>query len=198
MCRLCNHRIENITHVISGCEKMAARYYLPERHDVVGRTLFNAIRKNNSPDLQKLPRSYSDVQIIAESNFEYWWNVSVKTSRKVSHNKPDIIIWDKNEKKCSIVEISCPADVNVSSKITEKENIYGPLTTNLQLLYPEYRFLFLPIIVGALGTIPKCLVSNIEKLGVTTHQAKLLARKLQIVSISGTVKICKTFMRFSC
>ena len=56
---------------------------------------------------------------------------------------------------------------------------------------------FVPIIVGALGTIPRCLLDNIDRLGFETSESKKLIRKLQMVSVAGTVKICKTFLRFS-
>ena len=67
----------------------------------------------------------------------------------------------------------------------------------MQLMYKDYKFTFIPIIVGALGTIPKCLNENIQTLGLTKTESKTLIKRLQILSIPGTVKICKTFMNFS-
>ena len=32
-------------------------------------------------------------------------------------------------------------------------------------MYPDYSFTFIPVIIGALGTIPKDLAANINKLG---------------------------------
>ena len=42
-CRLCNYCVEDITHVISSCSKMSSRYYLPLRHDVIAKTVYNEI-----------------------------------------------------------------------------------------------------------------------------------------------------------
>ena len=66
---------------------------------------------------------------------EYWWNISIKTAAKIPHNKPDLILWDRDEKICQIIEFSCPADVNVSSKIEEKVATSGPLIRNLLKCY---------------------------------------------------------------
>ena len=85
----------------------------------------------------------------------------IKTAIKCKHNRPDIVIWDTVNKQCFVIEISCPADVNVTSKVENKEQIYAELIRNLQLIYREYKFTFLPIIVGALGYIPKCLDDNL-------------------------------------
>ena len=65
---------------------------------------------------------------------EYWCNISIKTATKVPHNKPDIVIWDKLNKECSILEFSCPVDVNISNKVNEKNNRYGMLIRNMQIL----------------------------------------------------------------
>ena len=101
----------------------------------------------------------------------YWWNLPIKTITKVPHNKPDIIIWDKLKKVCTIIEVSCPSDVNISSKIQEKLNNYAALLRNMQILYRNYRFEFLPIIVGALGYMPKCLFKYMEDLGFQKNEA---------------------------
>ena len=44
---------------------------------------------------------------------------------KVPHNKANIVIWDDLNKECSIFEFSCPADINISNKVNQKNNVYG-------------------------------------------------------------------------
>ena len=94
---------------------------------------------------------------------EFWWSVSITMSVKVKHNKPDLLIWWHDTKICKIVEFSCPADKNVTKKIQEKEDNYGLLIHMLQVTYTEYKFSFIPVIVGAMGTILIDLKSNIKK-----------------------------------
>ena len=74
-----------------------------------------------------------------------------------------MIIWNNPEKPCTVVEFSCPNDVNVSKKAKEKEDNYGPLLRALQLMSDDYKFTFIPIIVGA--SCPKELNGYIRKLG---------------------------------
>lgn len=46
--RLCKANVECVTHIISSCPFMSARYYLPMRHGMVTKTLFKeAIRENH-------------------------------------------------------------------------------------------------------------------------------------------------------
>ena len=84
--------------------------------------------------VQFLKWSTTDKQksISFRGNKEYWWNVPLKTASKSKHNRPDILILDKELKVCSVIEISCPADVNISSEVTEKENIYSNTPKSLR------------------------------------------------------------------
>ena len=188
-CRLCKHKTEDIHHIIGSCEKMSSRYYLPLRHDVVAKTIWNSIRG-------KTIATKKEEFIEKEGDLEYWWNVRIKTGTRVKHNRPDIVIWDHENKSCIIVEVSCPLDLNVMHKIKEKEDIYGPLVRNLQMQYSGYRFRFVPIIVGATGYVPKELTTSVEELGLSRKEAERTVHRMQMNSISGTVKICKTFMKF--
>ena len=66
----------------------------------------------------------------------------------------------------------------------------------MQMMYENYRFMFIPIIVGVLGHVPECLFTNIQNLGFTKNETKKLAKKLQVLSVTRIVKICKKFMSF--
>lgn len=191
-CRLCKVAVEDITHVTSCCPLMSSRYYLPLRHDVVAKEIYrNHIKKHTGTDIDvnKLP----DQSIEKIGDFEYWWNVPIQTATKIPFNKPDIVIWDKKSKVCSIVEISCPADVNVSRRTKEKIDKYGPLIRNMQMLYGEYKFSMVPIIIGCLGYVSKDLSNYLIEIGLE----KNLIRKLESLTVSGTVKIVKSFLGFN-
>ena len=102
---------------------------------------------------------------LSNGKKKFWWNVKVKTTTIVKNNRPDLIIWHLNSRECQVVEFSCPRDINVTRKIQEKENTYGSLLRNLQILYPEYSYQFIPIIIGALDSMPCNLKYNLKCLG---------------------------------
>ena len=43
-----------------------------------------------------------------------------KTAMKIAHNKPDLIIWNRESKICSVIEFSSPLDININKKVNEK------------------------------------------------------------------------------
>ena len=106
-----------------------------------------------------------------------------------SPDKSDVVIWNHNEKLCTIIKFSCPADIDISRKIDGKMNTYGLLLRNLQILYQEYKFEMIPIVVGALGYVPKCLTQYLSQLGFNTIKIRKVIRKMQNISVSGTVKM---------
>ena len=185
--------VEDIGHILAGCPQMSSRFYLPLRHDEVAKTfLYSHIKKYN-PNKKITLRNESEYT-CTEKPREYWWNASIKTATKVPHNKLDLVIWNYKTKVYTIVEFSCPLDINTTKKVSEKLEVYAPL---LQILHSRYKFEIAPIVVGAMGYVPKCLVTYLKMAGFEGKDIKLLIRRMQVKSISGSVKICKTFLNFN-
>ena len=44
----------------------------------------------------------------------------VKTDKRVTSNRPDIVIMDKKEKSLKLIDVSIPNDMNIVSKRIEK------------------------------------------------------------------------------
>ena len=198
-CRLCrsnvediNHIVEDVNHIILLCNQISARYYLPLRHDVIASNLLKMIIKKNYQE-RHVKLLNENEYVIKIDNHEYWWNMSIKTTTKIHHNKPDLLVRDTDQKICQIIEFSCPCDVNLIGKTSNKINTYGPLIRNLQISYPQYRFEMIPVIIGSLGYIAKSLMTYVEQLGFEEKDAIYVIRKLQSLATVGTVKICKTF-----
>ena len=63
--------------------------------------------------------------------------------------------------------------------------------------YPEYKFQTAFIVIGAKGCVPKCLINYLKMIGFNENELKKITSKLQIKSISRTVKICKMFLNFN-
>jgi hypothetical protein len=196
-CRLCKSKVEDISHIMAGCEKMAPTYYTPLRHDVVAKCIWNSIHREHcgGKDFHQLDTKNGEF-INTYGNMEFWWNIPVKTCTRVKNNRPDMVMWDHTKKTCTVIEIACPLDVNVLGKEKEKELIYAPLLRNMQLLHPNYSFSFIPIIVGATGYVSHNLKEQLLRLGLQKKSVPRLISKMQEQSVSGTVKIVKTFLQF--
>ena len=81
-CRLCHTAIEDVTHVICNCPEMSARYYLPLRHDRMGKILSNSHIQKHFPETK--PNTFKKLNIYVElvKHMEYCWNIMIKTANK--------------------------------------------------------------------------------------------------------------------
>ena len=55
------------------------------------------------------------------------WDFSIQTETKISHNKPDLILLEKKEKICYIVDFACPFDRRIEKKERDKTKNYSDL-----------------------------------------------------------------------
>ena len=85
---------------------------------------------------------------------------------------------EQKKKTCSVNEISCPADVNVIRETNEKLQKYAPLLRNLRMMYNDYKFKMIPIIIGAFGFVPNDLKTSLGNVNVDKKETKSLIRKL--------------------
>ena len=59
--------------------------------------------------------------VYEEGDVTVLWNQAVHTDREVTANRPDIIIKNKKEKTCTLIDVAIPADINVVQKEARKE-----------------------------------------------------------------------------
>ena len=153
-CRLCRGAEENIFHVICFCLKLSSSFYLPIRHDQIAKSIYYELKQQIQPtDSQQHPTGQTPPEITKIKEHKIWWNKLVKTTVKIKHTRPDIFRNNK-EKTCTIIEICVPLDTNATNRNVDKEDIYYQLVNQLRMLHPEYRYSIVPIVIGALVTIP--------------------------------------------
>jgi hypothetical protein len=70
--------------------------------------------------------------VYEEEDVTVLWNQAVHTDRDVTANRPDIIIKNKKEKKCTLTDLAIPADRNVVQREAEKKLKYNSLCIEIQ------------------------------------------------------------------
>ena len=162
-CGLCRIQVQDVFHIISSCSRMST--LLPSFKTWYDSEICIWTTPYEISTWWKVEYP-ADEFIHSKGNIEYWWNLSIKTAIKTKNNKPNLIIWNNEVKTCQVVEFSCPADINVFKKVSEKETMYGPLIHCMQLLYPDNKFEFIPIIVRALGSITTSLLQVVLQINI--------------------------------
>ena len=84
------------------------------------------------------------------------WDMPLHTDREIKANRPDIVVKDKKERKCMLINIAVPSERNTSAKFTEKLSKYKDLEIETNRMW-DMKTETIPVVVGALGLIKKGL-----------------------------------------
>jgi len=70
--------------------------------------------------------------VYEEGDVSVLWNQAVHTEREHTSNRSDIIIKNKKEKTCTLIDVANPADRNTVQKEVEKKLKYKSLCIEIQ------------------------------------------------------------------
>ena len=82
-------------------------------------------------------------------NVEIIYDSILAIDRPYVFNRPDIVVRDKAKKKCYIIDVSCPNDINVSQKEQEKITKYSGLRLELGRMW-DCDCVVIPIVIHRL------------------------------------------------
>ena len=187
-CRFCHSKTEDIFHLLCSCDYLSASMYLPMRHNEVALVVYNGLIKNHFKDYPYV----HPPPVWKNGHIELWWDLYVTTTPRVKHNKPDIVVWDRKSKTCSIVDVCVPLDCNVHDQEKKKIDTYSPLIVGLLRLYPEYKFEVIPLVIGATGLITDTLVKFLKMLIDNENNVMKLITKMQVKALIGSMRVLKS------
>jgi hypothetical protein len=76
-------------------------------------------------------------------------------------SRPDIIIKNKKDKTCLLIDVAMPSDKNAIRKEAEKKLKYKNLSIEIQRMWNIKSFV-IPVIIGATGIVSKSLQKYLE------------------------------------
>ena len=85
----------------------------------------------------------------------------------IEARRPDLVLVDKSKKSCHIIDVAIPEDTGAKEKEAEKVEKYQNLARELRRMW-EVKTKVVPIVLGALGTVPLRLKGNLKGIGVDT------------------------------
>ena len=188
-CRVCGETVESVGHLASACGKLAQREY-KRRHDRMGlRVYWELCRRYGLKCVDKWYEEVPDpIRRSEDGNIEVWWDNAVETTKRMDHNRPDVIIIDKVKKEWILVDFSVPWDKNIVLKEDEKINNYSPLAHEIRKLH-KVKTKIVPIVVGSLGVVSKNLTGYIKQLDIPD-----VLGCLQTSAILGTTIILRKIL----
>ena len=189
ICRLCKTKDETVDHIVSGCSKIAHTDYLHRHNRVASMIHWNLCHKYKIPTAKNWWQ-HKPEKVVENDNAKILWDFKIQTDKHLTHNTPDITVVEN--KQVWLIDVAIPGDSRLEQKENEKVTNYHDLRVELQSLWKK-KATVVPIVVGALGAIPKDLNSNLEKIGVK----KIAAEQLQKEALLGTAQILRKYLQNS-
>ncbi|XP_047480573.1 uncharacterized protein LOC125033233 [Penaeus chinensis] len=98
--------------------------------------------------------------------------MQVYTDRTIKANKPDIIIKNKKEKSCMLIDMAVLPDRNTPVKVAEKLSRYKDLETEMTRKW-GMKTQTVPAVIEALGVIKEGIDKQISKISANINVAEL-------------------------
>jgi len=187
-CRLCKQHEDTIDHLTLGCPILAKNEYLM-RHDKVCTHLHYSICKALETETTDKWYTHMAKPVYEDGDVTVLWKQAVHTDREVTANRLDIIIKNKKEKTCTLIDVVIPANRNVVQKEAEKKLNYKSLCIEIQRMW-NLKCTIIPVIIGAIGIVMRSLRKKLEAVA-----GKHSIDSLQKTAILGTSHIIRKVLQ---
>jgi hypothetical protein len=118
---------------------------------------FNLL-KNTQPHYT---RSYTPEISLENDNYKLYFDRTVLTDIHIKHNRPDIIILNKQQKQAYLLDIAVSNSHNITQTYNTKINKYLELSAMRNLWCLE-KISILPLIISATGIVSQSLFKNLK------------------------------------
>ena len=171
LCRMCRKVDGSIDHIVSGCSKLAQKVY-KRRHDNLGKVVHRKLaRKCNFEGGDKW-YEHNPESILENEDYKILWDFSIQTNHLIETRRPDLVVDDKKERSCKIIDFAVPGDSRIEEKEKDKIEKYQDLGRELQKIW-NVKVKIIPLVVGSLGLILKQFGNRLKQIGITTETAQV-------------------------
>ena len=116
------------------------------------------------------------------------WDFSIQTDHVIEARRPDLVVVDKKERSCKIINFSVPGDSRIEETEKDKIEKYQYLGRELQKIW-NVKVKIIPIVVGSLGAIPKQFGTRLKQIGINVGTAEV-----QKTFLLGTARILRNVL----
>ena len=172
LCRMCGKCAEIVQHIVSGCEILAQKEY-KRRHDNIAKKIHWDLCKRHEIEDQEKCYDHIPDSVVENDNVKLLWDINIQCDKVIEARRPDIVVIDKKEKVCIIVDIAVLAERRVEEKEQEKVEKYQDLKREIGRMWGIRKVQVVLILIGALRSVPK----GFDKC-LTFHAISLIYKRL--------------------
>ena len=111
-------------------------------------------------------------KVLKNEDYKILWNFSIQTDHVIEARRPDLVVDDKKERSCKIIDFAVPGDSRIEEKERDKIEKFQDLGRELQKIW-NVKVKIIPLVVGSLGAIPKQFGNRLKQIGITAGTAQV-------------------------
>ena len=116
---MCGEKGESVGHLVSECSKLAQREY-KRRHDNIARIVHWKLCHKFKLGKSDKWYEHQPISVQESGDFKVLWDFNIQCDHVIEARRPDVVITNKKEKHCIIVDIASPGDSRVCIKEQER------------------------------------------------------------------------------
>ena len=124
--------------------------------------------------------------VSENEDYKILWDFSIQTDHVIEARRPDLVVVDKKERSCKIIDFVVPGDSRVEEKEKGKTEIYQDSGRELQKMW-NVKVKIIPLVAGAVGALPKQFANRLKQIGI-----KAGTTQVQKTVLLGTARICES------
>ena len=120
---MCGDRVETVSHIAAECASLAQNQYKSWRHDKVAQVIHWDLSEKCGFEREPNWYDHKPNPVCESERYKLLWNFKIQTDRHIDHNKPDIVLLNKEGESCLIIDVAYPFATRIDSKEREKLRI---------------------------------------------------------------------------
>ena len=117
---MCRKVYESIDHIASGCSKISQKEY-KRRHDNLGKIAhWKVARKCNFEAGDKWHEQEPE-SVLENEDYKILRDFSIQTDHVIEARRPDLVVVDKKDRSCKIIDFVVPGDSRIEEKEKERK-----------------------------------------------------------------------------
>ena len=100
------------------------------------------------------------------------WDFSIQTDHVIEARRPDLVVVDKKERICKIIDFAVPGDSSIEEKEKDKIEKHQDLGRESQKIW-NVKVKIIPSVVGSLSAITEQFSNRLKQIGITAGTAQV-------------------------
>ena len=183
-CRVCRKVDESIDHIVSGCSKLGQKQY-KRRHNNLGKLVHWKLARKCNFEAGDKWYEHEPESVLENKDYKILGDFTIRTDCVIEAWRPDLVVVDKKERSCKIIDFVVPGDSRIEEKEKGKIKKYQDLGRELQKIW-NVKVKIIPLVVGSFSAIPKQFGNRLKQIGITAETAQV-----QKTVLLGTARILR-------